>query len=76
MEHESHNGPGNAWDDSKGLFFKMMSDQEIMIEPVYFDTCLCFYFDKNFETAQNFENRSKYRCRSYRASGAPIILTS
>ena len=53
-----------------------MCHQEIMIEPVYFDTCLYFYFDKKFQNAQNFENRSKYRCRSYRASGAPIILTS
>ena len=45
-----------------------------MIEPVYFDTCLCFYFDKIL-TAQKIQNRGKYRKFSFSLlsdGGAPI----
>ena len=37
------------------FFFQMMRHQEIMIEPVYFDTCLCFYFDKNLKRLKIFK---------------------
>ena len=45
-----------------------------MIEPVYFDTCLCCYFDKIL-TAQKIQNRGKYQkfCFSLLSGGgAPI----
>ena len=45
-----------------------------MIEPVYFDTCLCFYFDKIL-TAQKIQNRGKYQKFSFSllsGGGAPI----